>query len=36
VFDHLNDVDIPTFTTALRRLASHSQCAEVERERDKP
>lgn len=36
VFDHLNDVDVPAFTTALQRFGSDNHCAEVERERDEP
>ena len=36
VFDHLNDVDIPAFATALQRFAADTQCAEVQRERNEP
>ena len=34
VFDHLNEVDVPAFATALQRFAADTHCAEVERERD--
>jgi DNA-binding MarR family transcriptional regulator len=36
VFDHLNDVDIPAFATALQRFAADTQCAEVQGERNEP
>ena len=36
VFDHLNDVDVPAFATALQRFAADTQSAEVQRERDEP
>ena len=34
VFDHLNDVDVPAFATALQRVAADTQPAEAEPERD--
>jgi DNA-binding MarR family transcriptional regulator len=34
VFDHLNDVDVPAFATALQRFAADTQSAEAEPERD--
>ena len=34
MFDHLNDLDVPAFATALQRFAADTHCAQVQRERD--
>lgn len=36
LFDHLDDVDVHAFTTALQRFAAGTQCTKVEPERDEP
>jgi DNA-binding MarR family transcriptional regulator len=34
MFNHLNDLDVPAFATALQRFAADTHCAEVQHERD--
>jgi DNA-binding MarR family transcriptional regulator len=34
VFDHLNDIDVPAFATALQRFAADTERADAEPERD--
>jgi DNA-binding MarR family transcriptional regulator len=34
MFNHLNNLDVPAFATALQRFAADTHCAEVQRERD--
>jgi hypothetical protein len=34
MLDHLNDVDVSAFATALQRFAAGTQCAEMKRERE--
>ena len=36
IFDHLNDVEVPAFTTALQRFAADTACARARRDPDEP